>query len=100
MPERNKPLPKPWLTEKKAQEGRTVDNSKFYQSHKWRLFRKRYLQLYPLCAICEASDKVNEAKVLDHVLAIRQGGAAWSYENLQGLCVPCHAKKSGQEAHD
>lgn len=99
MPLKRKALPRPWRTKKKAQEGRIHNNSKFYQSHKWRAHRRRYLSEYPLCVMCEKDSKVREAKVLDHIIPIRKGGEKWCYTNLQGLCSSCHNKKSGREAH-
>ncbi|MGB0443341.1 MAG: HNH endonuclease [Flavobacteriaceae bacterium] len=87
------------MPKREAQGRRTQDNSVFYNSHKWRKFRKRILAIEPLCRSCKTDNKVTEATVLDHITPIRQGGAKLSRDNVQPLCSTCHAKKSGQEAH-
>lgn len=99
MPIKNKPLSQPWNTKRVTQGRRKHDNSKFYQSRRWRTHRKIYLSKHPLCVHCQADNKVTAAKVLDHITPINQGGAKFDYNNLQGLCSSCHNKKSGREAH-
>lgn len=99
MPKKATALKRTWKPEKKAQEGRKHDNSKLYNSRKWRKHRKVYLAINPLCVECEKESKTTAAKVLDHIIRIADGGDAWSYDNLQGLCSSHHNKKSGREAH-
>lgn len=95
LPERKRrsyepPVPKP-------QAGRTVDNSKLYNSRPWRKFRKQYLEANPLCVECEKQDRITEAKVLDHIKQVRAGGDPFAVDNVQGLCSSCHNRKSGRE---
>ena len=99
MPIKRKALPQPWKPVKKKQSGRLKSNSAFYQAHRWRKHRKIYLSEHPLCVECEKVSKVVEAKVLDHIIPINQGGAEYDYKNHQGLCSSCHNSKSGREAH-
>lgn len=100
MPILGKAPRRPWIPEKKAQEGRRHKNP-FYQSPEWRHFRAsekaeriqhtQYLlsvmaekgmtipspvaQLLPLCEVCELKGKFTEAKVLDHIKQINQENA-------------------------
>jgi 5-methylcytosine-specific restriction endonuclease McrA len=37
--------------------------------------------------------------VVDHILAMKDGGEALNDNNLQSLCNSCHQRKRGQEAH-
>lgn len=57
----------------------------------------RFLHHNPLCAECLKTGQVTEAREVDHVTPLWAGGAD-SEENLQGLCVACHAAKTAQEA--
>jgi len=81
------------------QSGRLVDNSKLYNSRRWRKFRADYLARNPLCVSCQKENKVTPATVLDHVKQVRNGGAEFSEQNVQGLCEHHHAVKSGRERH-
>lgn len=98
MPIAPKPKRKPWQ-EKRVAHKRIADNSKFYNSRKWRNFRKQRLLEEPLCRKCEAKGLVVEAKVLDHIVRIEDGGDKLTRENTQPLCKKCHDSKSGKEAH-
>jgi 5-methylcytosine-specific restriction protein A len=42
-------------------------------------------------------DRLTEAKEVDHIKPISEGGEAFDIGNLQSLCVSCHAKKSAKE---
>jgi 5-methylcytosine-specific restriction endonuclease McrA len=37
--------------------------------------------------------------VVDHIIAIKDGGDALNEANLQSLCNRCHQRKRGQESH-
>ena len=51
----------------------------------------------PLCKICG----VAASTVVDHIVPARvycaQGGSFWDKKNLQGLCKPCHDRKTATE---
>lgn len=98
MPTAPTPKPKPWQ-EKRVAHKRTVDNSKFYNSRTWRKFRKQILNKEPLCRQCDANGLVVQAKVVDHIVRIEDGGAKLDEKNVQPLCAKCHNSKSGKEAH-
>lgn len=64
-----------------------------YRTRRWQLLRRRVLYEQPICAGCD-----NELAVdVDHIIAIEDGGAPWARNNLQGLCVPCHSRKTRRE---
>jgi hypothetical protein len=54
----------------------------------------------PLCEINLKKSRVKVAKVLDHKMRIRSGGAKLNPSNLQWITEQEHAKKSGREAHE
>lgn len=84
------------MPEVKPQEGRTVDNSKFYNSTIWRKVSMQYRNKHPLC---EVSEQPTPADVVDHLIPISQGGAKLDPKNLMAMSHEKHNKKSGMEAH-
>lgn len=68
-------------------EARSVHNTR-----RWRSLRAAFLRAHPLCALCSRPTPATE---VDHIVAIRDGGAPWSWDNLQALCKPCHSRKTG-----
>jgi 5-methylcytosine-specific restriction enzyme A len=38
------------------------------------------------------------ARVVDHVKAIKDGGARLDWSNLQSLCTACHNRKTAEDA--
>lgn len=70
------------------------ENRGFYSSVKWQRLRGWFIRRNPLCVLC-----LRPAEVVDHILAIKDGGEALSDANLQSLCNRCHQRKRGQEAH-
>lgn len=69
----------------------------FYNSKPWRSLRRYKIQMNPLCEKCESKGLTEPGKEIDHVTAIRDGGARLSLHNLQTLCRSCHASKSAHE---
>lgn len=67
------------------------DNMRFYNSSAWRRLSKKLLRIRPFCPCGD------EAKQVDHIVPINQGGAMLDTSNLQTLCVSCHAKKTANE---
>jgi 5-methylcytosine-specific restriction endonuclease McrA len=70
----------------------THRNRKAYNSKRWAMTRKRQLSLEPLCAVCG-----HIATDVDHITPIEQGGAVWSFDNLQSLCAVHHGQKTRRE---
>lgn len=58
--------------------------------------RQRLLRANPLCVRCTSVGRVTAATVLDHVVALTNGGNN-SDANLQGLCHACHEQKTRQD---
>jgi 5-methylcytosine-specific restriction endonuclease McrA len=73
---------------------RTADAVKVYHSQKWLNTRKAVLSRDPICQVCD-----NELSTqVDHIKPLSQGGDPYALDGLQGICVPCHAVKSGRES--
>lgn len=93
---------RPWMPERNKKEqqhqGRKERTSD-YDTDRWRKIRKLHLQAHPLCVECLKEGKTTEAKVLDHIKRVNDGGSFWDSDNHQGLCFKHHAKKSAQERH-
>ena len=58
----------------------------------------------PLCAACKAQDvfrdcTLNRAGVVDHIIAISDGGHRTDPRNLWTLCFEHHERKSKAEQH-
>ncbi len=51
--------------------------------------RERWFRINPVCAMCGLA----EATELDHIIALVNGGSDVA-SNKQGLCSPCHEKKT------
>lgn len=98
MPYKSKIIKRSWVRERKPFQ-RSKDNSKFYNSWKWRKARKIFIEKNPVCVKCEAEGIVNEAKFVDHIQRIEDGGEKFDEDNLQSLCQFHHNSKSGKEAH-
>jgi 5-methylcytosine-specific restriction protein A len=71
---------KPWASSDRAQR----------LPRGWAKKRRYVLLRDPLCSICG----VNISTECDHI----KPGDDHSYDNLQGVCVPCHRAKSQAEA--
>lgn len=54
----------------------------------WRRFARWYLGKWPACS-CGAL-----ATQVDHVVPLARGGAKFDVRNCQGLCAPCHSRKT------
>jgi 5-methylcytosine-specific restriction protein A len=63
---------------------------------KLQALRSRLLRANPLCVLCQRDGRVSVATVLDHVVALTNGGD-YSDANMQGLCKPCHELKTRQD---
>ena len=80
-----------------------ADRSREHLPRAWRN-TPRYLRLkaqvlaeQPLCAHCAERGLVAASAELDHIQPVEMGGDKWARGNLQGLCVPCHRRKSDGE---
>jgi len=66
------------------------DNDPRYQSHEWRTLAEqiRVRDSYA-CLMCGAS-----GKQVDHIIAVKDGGAFFDPANLRTLCNHHHARKT------
>jgi 5-methylcytosine-specific restriction endonuclease McrA len=63
------------------------------RGRKWQTIRSRVLTANPLCVLCQAKGQIEPALEVDHIEALTNGGSN-DAENLQGLCLECHANKT------
>jgi 5-methylcytosine-specific restriction protein A len=64
---------------------------------KWDRASKNYLKANPLCTECYKNGKRKPATLVDHIEPHKGDQVLfWKISNWQGLCVPCHARKTGQ----
>jgi len=83
--------------------GRRKDNSKFYNSYKWRKFATAFRLRNPFCKECDKRGEVGPAEVCDHIrgldFLLDNKLNAMSDDECQSLCHKCHNSKSGRESH-
>ncbi len=75
------------------------ERNRFYQRKVWKSARALQLQIEPLCRKCRQQGKLTAAAVVDHVIAIADGGAELDQANLQSLCLPCHNEKTRRDTN-
>ncbi len=51
-----------------------------------------------MCGLCSARGGLIPARVVDHVVPVKDGGARYLASNLQALCVSCHNRKTARES--
>lgn len=105
MPTFPKGKRRPWIpTKQRDNKGlkplsrSTEEYVSFYNSKQWRSLRNYYIQMNPLCELCDAEGYTIPGQCVDHIEPMRFGGSKTSLDNLQTLCNPCHATKSGRES--
>lgn len=101
--------PKPVDTNKPGQGRKYGGNQAFYKSKAWRDVRKAGLIREPFCKSCAERGITTEGKVRDHIKPINPENAydiqngkypnPLDMSNHQTLCIRCHNRKSGKEAH-
>ena len=65
---------------------------------RWRKYRLVFLMHNPLCVICLKSGEITPATELDHIIPHKGDmDLFWDKGNHQGLCKPCHSRKSVKE---
>jgi 5-methylcytosine-specific restriction protein A len=68
-----------------------------YQSNAWKKISKRKRQYDPFCEKCLERDIVVDARITDHIVPLKEGGALLDWNNLQSLCMTCHNQKTANE---
>lgn len=85
--------------ERKARLDQQRENaSKRGYGARWRKYRLAYLRCHPLCAECERKNMTRLAAEVDHIEPHRGDMKLfWLHSNHQGLCKPCHSRKTATE---
>ena len=107
MPTFPKKKSRPWIPKRVASSDKghkptgwaSGESAHFYNSRQWRSLRAYWIQMHPLCKVCEDAGYITAGQCVDHVTPIRFNGARTSLSNLQTLCNSCHARKTGAESH-
>ena len=73
---------------------RDQDRKKFYNSSEWKKVRLLVLTSNPFCIECG-----HPADTVDHIVAIKNGGAKLDLKNLQSMCKSCHNIKENEEGN-
>ena len=69
-----------------------------YNTSWWKKARVKVLARTPLCANCYKYGYVKAAVDVDHIIDHKGDKALFfDYNNLQGLCKVCHARKTNEE---
>lgn len=71
--------------------------TRFYHGTRWQKLRRTFLARHPLCEVCLRANRIESAKIVDHIKEIADGGARYDADNLQALCQSCHNKKTATE---
>ncbi|MFZ0624676.1 MAG: HNH endonuclease signature motif containing protein [Pseudolabrys sp.] len=66
-----------------------------YSTQRWQRLRRQKLREHPLCQVCLEQGAIVPAAVVDHVLAIKAGGAPYpALDQLRSMCESCHNRKT------
>lgn len=71
---------------------------KLMNSSEWRETRNRKIEANPLCELCLRDGYVTASRCVHHIIPVESGRTekqcrelAFSWNNLQALCLRCHA---------
>lgn len=104
MPKKPENIKRPWVAERAAF-SRSKDNSKFYNSYKWRKTSKAYRLKNPLCECleCKRDSKVKPAEVVNHKKGlnylIENNIDPFNWDELESMAADCHNRFSGMQRH-
>jgi len=83
---------------KRAHDQRRGNSSQRGYGYKWQQARARFLQINPLCVMCEAEGRVKAATDVDHIIPHRGDTKLfWDESNYQSLCHSHHSEKTASE---
>ena len=65
---------------------------RMYDTVRWRKARKRHLDEYPLCVLCDRQGITTAASIVDHIQEHKGDyDLFWDANNWQSLCASCHS---------
>ena len=78
---------------------RSKESAKVYQSSKWKKLREKVLIRDGFqCVKCGKVVGIKpKDHAVDHVVELKDGGAAFDINNLELLCQSCHSTKTAEE---
>lgn len=85
------------VEQKRADAQRGSSSERGY-NYRWQKARQTFLRANPLCRHCTKLGMVRAATEVDHVIPHRGDQELfWNTDNWQGLCKPCHSRKTARE---
>lgn len=66
------------------------ERHKFYHTSEWRKLREAHIRRYPLCEVCKEAGRITPARIVHHIVEIKDGGSPLDTDNLQSVCRSCH----------
>ena len=72
------------------------ERHKIYSTSRWQKLREYKKHRNPLCEECLRNNVITPMSLVDHIIPIEDGGAAFELSNLQSLCSACHNKKHAE----
>ena len=79
-------------------EVKSIGHEDVYHTADWKKLRKEALQIQPLCEVCLAEGRVQEAQEVDHMVPISVAPEkAFDIDNCFPLCKSHHARKTRLE---
>lgn len=104
MPSKPSKIKRSYVIERKPFE-RSIDNSWFYNSWKWRKFTKGFKDRHPLCGLdCKSNGIETATTVVDHKERFGPDAKGWDLDKLKDedynpACDKCHNSRSGKQRH-
>lgn len=84
--------------DRRQYDARRGNSSERGYNWQWRKYRLEFLREHPLCCDCMTRNRVTPATVVDHKTPHKGDQALfWDPDNHQGLCKPCHDRKTRTE---
>ncbi len=72
---------------------------KLYKCKRWYMTRRQVLARDQVCVACNNALSTDCDHVIDARVWVSNGRDFYDQENLQGLCSPCHSKKTGAQTN-
>ena len=76
---------------------RNKSGSLIYDKQNWRRLSDKFKCVNPFCFMCLEEGRHEIAKVVDHIIELRDGGKAYEWSNLMSLCHYHHNRKTQDE---